>query len=244
MSSSTAQDHQGWEHIWAGGDIPPRYRTLAEPNASVVEWAGTLPPNAYILDVGCGVGRHVVYLGGRGFRMAGQDISPTGVAMTQQACAERGISFEGRVSDMTTLAWEGATFDAVLATATIHHHLRADILRALAEVCRVLKTGGTFLVDFPSTATAMYQEWRDWVAAGTAVEVEPNTFVEVGPSTVDSDGFLPHHFCDEADVRDLLGAFDDVRLVADLRDITLDNGTSIKVGKWVAIMRKPHTAMG
>ena len=239
MHTSAPQDHQGWEHIWAGGDIPPRYRTLADPNASVVEWANTLPANGFILDVGCGVGRHTVFLGGRGFRMAGQDISPSGIAMTQQACEERSIPFEGRVSDMTNLPWEDGTFDGALSTATIHHHLRADIVRALAEVRRVLKSGGTFHLDFPSTATAAYQEQMDWLAKGQSKEVEPNTFVETAPGSADSDGFLPHHFCDEADIRDLLSPFEVVHLVEDLREVTLDDGTIIKIGKWAATVRKP-----
>jgi SAM-dependent methyltransferase len=228
----------GWEDIWRSDNIPPKYQSHAAPNNTVVEWVNTLPPGGAILDVGCGVGRHVIYLGSRGFRVAGVDVSPSGVKMAQAACVERGIVFDGRVSDMTTLPWADRSFDAALSTSTIHHHLRAGIVQALAEVWRVLKPGGMFLVDFPSTDTLMYDEFRGWVSAGKTMEVEPNTFVDERPDIPDSDDFLPHHFCSEADVRDLLRGFEIIKLWADLREVEAVRGMG-KAGKWVAWVQKP-----
>jgi len=50
---------------------------------------------------------------------------------------------------------------------------------------------------------------RTQVSAGQIAEVEPNTFVDRRPSLEDTDdGFLPHHYCDEADLHDLLGPFE------------------------------------
>ena len=94
----------GWDAIWRGS-IPNRFKSKAAPNSTLVEWARELTPGGLMLDIGCGVGRHCVYLGKLGFRMAGLDISPSGVAQTAEACAARGIPFDGRVSDMTVLDW-------------------------------------------------------------------------------------------------------------------------------------------
>jgi SAM-dependent methyltransferase len=241
MMNSTqinSDERVGWEQIWCSGDIPPRYRSLAAPNDTVVEWAATVQVGGTILDVGCGVGRHVTYLGGLGFSLAGVDISPTGVQQTKEICAERGVVFDGRISDMNTLPWPDNTFVAALSTSTIHHHRRAGITRALAEIWRVLQPGGLFLVDFPSTDTLTYQELRRQVEAGEISEVEPNTFVDERPDSDDPDGFLPHHFCDEADLRDLLRTFDILKLEADLHEVQLDIGSGL-VGKWVAWVRRP-----
>jgi SAM-dependent methyltransferase len=183
-----------------------------------------------VFDLGCGVGRHVTYLGGRGFRLAGVDISPTGVQRTLTACHERGIAFEGHVSDMTLLPWSSETFEAALSTSTIHHGLRATIQQTLAEVWRILKPGGVFLVDFPVTDSADYALMRTAVVAGHIREVEPNTFVDERPDPDDWDGFLPHHYCDEAAVRDLLSDFTIERLWA-------DSGPG-RPGKWVVWARK------
>ena len=228
-------DRAGWELIWRGENIPPRYRSLAAPNASVVEWADGLPAGGFVLDIGCGVGRHLVYLGERGFKVAGVDISPSGIQQSQAVCAERGIAFEGHVGDMDVLPWPDATFDGAFSTSTIHHNLRADIVRTLAEVRRVLKPGGLLLADFPTTDALDYQQMREQVASGQLSEIEPDTFVDQRPEIDEQDDlFLPHHYCDEADLRDLLHEFEIVKLWADLRDI--ENG---KRGKWVASVRKP-----
>ena len=220
----------GWEAIWSSQRIPDRYASFAPPNDTVVDWANSLETGASVFDLGCGVGRHVLYLGERGFHMAGADISPTAVQRTSAACAERGLAFDGQVCDMTTLPWPDATFDAALSTSTIHHALRANIQRTLGEVWRLLRPGGLLLVDFPCTDRADYAYLRAEVAAGHIVEVEPDTFVDERPDSDDPDGFLPHHFCDEADVRDLLSRFTIARLWA-------DPGASSR-GKWVAWARK------
>jgi SAM-dependent methyltransferase len=216
----------GWEEIWTSGDIPPRYRSTAAPNPAVVEWAAALPPGIAILDIGCGAGRHLTYLAGRGFRTAGVDLSPGGIKIAHEALAERGLSFDGRVSDMTVLPWPDHSFGAALSTSTMHHQWRADILRALGEVKRVLEPGGFFYVDFLSTETNGYQERRQWVQEGKVVEVEPNTFLDEHNALPGEDAFLPHHWCDEADLRDLLHGFEIQRLWADLP-------------RWIALVRKP-----
>ena len=87
--------------------------------------------------------------------MAGIDISLRSIRLTRKACAERRISFEGQVSDMTTLPWADSMFDAALSISTIHHHRREGIIQTLGQVRRVLKPGGCcwsiFLVRTPST---------------------------------------------------------------------------------------------
>lgn len=221
-------DRVGWEPIWGSGYPGGRYASFAAPNDTVVEWADSLPVNAQVFDLGCGVGRHVTYLGGRGFQMAGLDVSPTGIQRTYAACAERGLAFDGQVGDMTVLPWPDAIFDGALSTSAIHHALRADIQRSIGEVWRILKPGGSFLVDFLCTAQPEYATARADVAAGNLHEVEPNTFVNERPELVDSDDFLPHHYSDEADVRDLLARFIVERL-------WMDNSR----GRWVAWARKP-----
>lgn len=228
-------NHAGWEHLFQSGDFPPRYQQLAAPNESVSAWADTLPIGAVVLDLGCGVGRHTVYLGIRGFRMAGLDISPTGVAQTQVACAERGISFDGHTGDMTRLPWGDDTFDAVLSTSTVCHHRTADIQKTLAEVWRVLKPGGLFLVDFLHKGTLSYRE----VVAGTLTEIEPNTFIdESADPDLRDDAFIPHHFCDEAEVRDLLRAFEILKVWTDIPPQT-DPDSLPRRGYWIASACKP-----
>ena len=227
----------GWELIWRHGNGHPRYGSYAAPDAAVTDWATALPKESFVLDLGCGVGRHVVYLSGRGFRVAGVDISPSGIRLTREACADRGISFEGQVSDMTTLSWADSIFDAALSISTIHHHKREGIMRTLGQIRRVLKPGGLLLVDFPCTNTLDYRLLRERVAAGEITEIEPDTFVDQRADLDEmDDDFLPHHYCDEDDLRDLLRPFEIIQLRAALRPS--QDGAGLR-GKWVASVRRP-----
>lgn len=179
----------------------------------------------------------MVHLGERGFRVAGVDISPSGIRLTRQTCADRQITFEAYVSDMNTLPWAEETFDAVLSMSAIHHSWREGIIKTLSEVRRVLKPGGLFLADFPCTDTIDYRLMRNQVALGQVAEVEHNTFVDHRPDLDDmDDGFLPHHYCDEADVRDLLCPFEITKLWPSLREPKDGGGLR---GKWVAWARRP-----
>jgi tellurite methyltransferase len=231
-------DQPGWERIWKSEHSPEKFGSFAPPNDAVVDWANGLPPGAFVLDVGCGIGRHVIYLGQRGFRMAGSDISPSGILRTQAACAERQLAFDGQVCPMTALPWPDATYDAVLCISTIHHTLRDQEQRALDEIWRILKPGGAFLVDFPCTSTWDYRHLRAEVAAGQVVEVEPDTFIDPRQPPEDLDGFLPHHYCDESEARALLQRFTIERLQPDLRPAPPQLGEGL-LGKWVALARKP-----
>ena len=95
MANAAKPDERaGWEMIWRRGDDHPRYGVSAGPNPAVVEWAKTVPAQGFVLDLGCGVGRHVVFLAERGFRMAGVDISPSG----------RQLNFEDTFTDMSELS--------------------------------------------------------------------------------------------------------------------------------------------
>lgn len=227
----------GWEPIWNSPKVPKRFDSFSAPNNTLVEWAATLPPGASLFDLGCGMGRHAVYLGGRGFRVAGSDISPTGVQRTIEACAQRGITFDGKVCNMTVLPWPDAVFDAAFSTSTIHHVLRDDIKRAIGEVWRILKPGGLFMVDFPSTHTLDYERLLAEVTAGHLIEPEPNTFIDERLDSEDIDGYLPHHFCDETDLRDLMSKFTILHLWEALHPARPQRGPGM-VGKWVVWAQK------
>jgi SAM-dependent methyltransferase len=238
-NSPNIHHHAGWEHLFQNGAVPPRYLALAPPDKNVIEWADGLPAASLVLDVGCGLGRHMLYLGERGFRVAGIDLSPTGVETTRAACAERQITVDARVGDMTTLPWEADTFDAALSIAVIHHNLRQDILKAMGEIRRVLKPGGLLLVDFPHKETLSFQRVLQLAEAGKMTQLESDTYADTSATPdLQDDEFLPHHYSDEADVRDMLRDFDLLRLIADLPDRPADGGLGQR-GRWVAWARKP-----
>jgi SAM-dependent methyltransferase len=100
-----------------------------------------LPPEARLLDVGCGAGATVEHLQGRGFRITGLDPSPALLEAARQRNA--GLSLrEGRAEH---LPMADRSLDGVLCECVLS--LLDAPRRALAEFRRVLHPGGWLILS-------------------------------------------------------------------------------------------------
>ena len=102
-----------------------------------------LPGEATILEVGCGPGRlwteNLDLLPAR-WDITLSDASPGMVAEAETRLGSQ-WSFEFRVADVQELPFEGERFDAVVANHVLHYV--PDRERALSEITRILRPGGT-----------------------------------------------------------------------------------------------------
>jgi SAM-dependent methyltransferase len=116
-----------------------------------------LPPGGHVLDLACGTARIAAPLAARGFALAGLDISQRALEVAREQAPELDL----RHGDMRSLPWPDATFDAVinLWTAFGYFETREDDERAIAEVARVLRPGGIFLIDTVNP-TALHRSFR------------------------------------------------------------------------------------
>jgi len=94
------------------------------------------------LDLGCGSGRHTVYLAKEGFRAYGTDISAIGLANAEQFLRQEGASAELKWSALDNIPYQDDFFDLVLAWESIHYGDLAFGRRGAGEIFRVLKSGG------------------------------------------------------------------------------------------------------
>lgn len=180
-----------WNHILRRKEYDPE-----KPDGIVVNLTSILEKRKgkRLLDLGCGAGRHVVYMAKRGFESLGADISKTGIELTKQKLKNRKLEAEIIKCDMKTLPYIISCFDAVVCVRTIYHQKLKEIQETISEIHRVLKRKGLFLADFHSRRSSKY---------GKGIKVEENTFVqENGPEK----GVL-HHFVDENEMRGLLRSF-------------------------------------
>jgi ubiquinone/menaquinone biosynthesis C-methylase UbiE len=97
-----------------------------------------------IADLGCGPGHIAAYLDSRGALAMGIDLSPAMIAQAQKLYP--GITF--RQGDMLALPLEDASLGGIAAFYSIIHIDPDTIPRALREMRRVLKPGGTVLMAF------------------------------------------------------------------------------------------------
>lgn len=108
-----------------------------------------LAPSAAVLDVGCGMGRHALALAQLGFEVTGVDLSEALLRKAREQ-NEEGLIKTLIQGDMRKLPFANDTFDATvnLFTSFGYFETEDDNKRVLAEIRRVLKPDGAFLIDF------------------------------------------------------------------------------------------------
>lgn len=136
---------------------------VPEYEASEKHWAMFYSPEEVqgmaVLDAGCGTGIFSAIFARNGAgRVVGIDISP-GSLETARGLKEKfnlaNVSFERQ--DMLQLPFADGTFDIVWAWGTVHH--TTDPLRAISELARVLRPGGSiFLAVYKRTKLTWIHE--------------------------------------------------------------------------------------
>jgi ubiquinone/menaquinone biosynthesis C-methylase UbiE len=100
-----------------------------------------------ILDLGCGSGRHLVYLAKHGFDVYGIDIAKYGIKIAKDWLKKEGLKSHLKVGDMhKKLPYKDNFFDAIIGIGTLNHGKIKEIRRTIDEVRRILKPGGLIFI--------------------------------------------------------------------------------------------------
>jgi SAM-dependent methyltransferase len=102
-----------------------------------------IPPGSDVLDLGCGAGVPMTAALAEGRTITGVDLSETQLAMARSNVP--GGTF--LQADMTELAFEPASFDAVVAFYSLTHVPRDEQAELLGHVRSWLRPGGLFLAS-------------------------------------------------------------------------------------------------
>jgi SAM-dependent methyltransferase len=139
-----------WFEDWFGEEYLALYehrdhREAREVVRLIAERMGD-EPAAPVLDLACGAGRHQRMLCDRGWWTVGLDLSPS---LLRAARAEDRTGPLVR-ADMRRLPFADASFSVVVNLFTSFGYFREDAqhLRVLAEVARVTRPGGWFVLDY------------------------------------------------------------------------------------------------
>lgn len=167
-----------------------------EPHHGVLRFAKLLKEkdNHRVLDLGCGTGRHLVFLAREGFEVFGTDISETGLEHARCWLEEEGLTAKLKRSDMGRIPHPDRFFDAVICFNVIYHATLEKMRRAIVEIHRTLRPGGLALLTFKSKRSFRY---------GKGEKLEPETFIH----DEGADSGVPHHYSDREEIEHLLRAF-------------------------------------
>lgn len=178
------------------------------------------------LDLGCGIGRHTIPLARSGLDVAATDISLSGVKTCAAWLAREGLQATLACHGMGTLPFPNNTFDGLVAYNVVYHATLAGMRQVLAEMCRVLRPGGGLYITIIAREDSKVATCQADVKAGKCHEIEPFTFVYPHLDDAAGDKHLPHHYCDDVELRDLLADFVVDDLYLDRQGYVADDGSA------------------
>lgn len=145
-----------------------------------------LSPGARVLDAGCGRGRNALYLAEFGFQVSCIDLSSVAVTITRTRMEQWNLSGGYQVGSLLELPFSSGCFDAAICVRVLPYHLKADLLRGLQELRRVLRPGGYLYFDLFDREDSAY---------GGGLPVEADTFLNLHGA--------PIHFSSRAEIDEL-----------------------------------------
>ena len=105
-------------------------------------------PVRRVLDIACGTGPHLVRLAERGYQAAGLDLSARNIAYLGERLADKGLTGDLVVGDMTDFRLKRPVDAAICMQDSQGHLLTNDQLLAhLRTVGRNLRRGGLYIFD-------------------------------------------------------------------------------------------------
>lgn len=181
-----------WDSLYQGRGVVQR-----EPSPKAVDAVRFFRTarTSRILDLGCGTGRHTVYLAQNEFEVLGCDSSEAALRIARGVLPQ----VEFQVCDVGLLPYRDQSIEGIFCHAVIQHGTLATIKKAIGEIHRVLKREGALFLTVPSTEHPEYLTGRE-IETGTKLHIDA------------IDGDMPHHYFTEPEMRDLFGRFVIARL--------------------------------
>jgi SAM-dependent methyltransferase len=150
-------------------DLNQRYETTdalfgRDPERILVEHAHLLPPDGDVLDLGCGQGRHALWLARRGRRVVAVDPSPVAIRTVDEVAARESLPITTVQSGFAELDDPPVPFAGTLIIGLVQMLPPHEIDRLVAAIDRWSTSGSVVFVmawtqDDPRFA-AIDAEWH------------------------------------------------------------------------------------
>lgn len=185
-----------WDNVYKNkGEVQKKVYRL------VRESIGLLRKNKVkeVLDLGCGTGRHTIFLAKKGFKVYGIDISKNGLDFIKKINSKLKLkNIILKKADMAKIPYWDNFFDAIVCTSVINHAKIDKIRKTFKEIERVLKKKGIFVLQVLSP--------KDFTSK-TGREIEPGARININ----DWDSDVPHHFFTKKELKGFLKNFEIIK---------------------------------
>jgi len=148
------------------------------------------PDSGAVLDIGCGCGRHLVYLASLGYDVYGIDTSPEALHQAREHLRRHQLTAHLAEAPMWSIPFEGVLFAAALCVNVINHASIDEAKQTISGLVPRLKSSALFLL---TTLTP-----NDYKARGRPFG-QSSYVCDEGP-----EAGIPHTFYDETSIKRLL----------------------------------------
>jgi SAM-dependent methyltransferase len=168
-----------------------------------------------VLDLGCGRGRHSLFLAGLGFNVTAADLSPEGIEQLNLEAKRQNLENKIKtiVCDMLELPLKNGAYDAVLAFLSITHTNYTGLKKVIAKVHGILKNSGRFYVTFNSKNSPSYHN---------PAYIKADEYTIIKKDGIETD--IPHCYLDADDVIKVLANFNILK-IQQIQDYYLQKGS-------------------
>ena len=189
-----------WNKVW-DSEKDNDYWKIPDPD--FVKFINTHPGKLKsVMDLGCGIGRHSIFLAKQGFYVTALDVSVNAINYLIEWSEQENVNITTIVGDIFSNKIINQRFDLIVSINVIYHARRNEIKRIIKGIHNKLTQQDLLYLTFLT---------RDDDKYGIGKEIEPHTFL---CDTSIHEGDI-HYFADEEDLRDLFKDFDIISLNKD-----------------------------
>ena len=109
-----------------------------------------IPPDALVLEMGCGTGQLGIFLASSGRTVVGADLSRPSLRLARDAAARYGVRATFVETDLRSPALRPGAFDVVICSGVLHH--TPDPRASFASVAALARPGGVLVIG-------LYNAW-------------------------------------------------------------------------------------
>ena len=112
----------------------------------------------HALEIGCGMGKYLVFLQRLGFKTDGIDSSSTAIQTTKDNLEDKSGIIK---ADMFKYKIPKNKYDLIFSIATVHHGLKPAVKKVIDEIYKALVPGGKVFITLPDINSN--RKWKTFI---------------------------------------------------------------------------------